>query len=82
MIPDTDTPWLHTFRRLQPAEQRSLGPFLLDMALLTKGRNHDFAALGSLLRLAARHGLADTPLCAQTAQLLQRMSVCADSRFD
>jgi hypothetical protein len=82
MIPCADTPWLHTFRRLQPVEQRTLGPFLLDMALLTRGRSHDFAALGRLLGLAVRHGLANTPLCAHTAELLQRISACADNRLD
>jgi hypothetical protein len=82
MIHEADTPWRRTFRRLQPAEQRSLGPFLLDMALLSRGRSHDFAALGRLLDLAVRHGLANTPLCAQSAELLHRMSVCADTNVD
>jgi hypothetical protein len=82
MIPEVDTPWRHTFRRLQSDEQRTLGPFLLDMALLSRGRSHDFAALGRLLDLAVRHGFADTPLCAQSAELLNRMSVCADSNVD
>ena len=82
MIPEVDTPWRHTFRRLQPAEQRALGPFLLDMALLSKGRSHDFAGLGRLLDLAVRHGFANTPLCAQSAGLLHRMSACAGSDVD
>jgi hypothetical protein len=78
MIPDVDTPWRRTFRRLQPHEQRTLGPFLLDMALLSRGRSHDFAALDRLLDLAVQHSLADAPLCAQSAELLHRMSVCAE----
>ena len=83
MISVADTPWLHTFRRLQPVEQRALGSFLFDMALLTRGRSHDFAAVGRLLGLAVRHGLANTPLCAQSAELLHRVSACADeSRLD
>jgi hypothetical protein len=82
MIPDVETPWRHTFRRLSGAEQRALGPFLLDMAVLSRGRDNDFAALAGLLELAVRHGLANTPLCAQSAELLQRMSVCADGADD
>ena len=78
MIPDDDTPWRQTFRRLQAAEQRALGPFLLDLALLSRGRTHDFAAVNRLLELAVRHDLANTPLCAQSAELLRRMTVCAD----
>ena len=79
MIPAVETPWRHTFRGLQPAEQRMLGPFLLDIALLSRGRSHDFAAVAALLEVAVRHDVANTPLCAQSAELLQRMSVCADS---
>jgi hypothetical protein len=78
MIPENETPWRSTFCRLQPHEQRTLGPFLLDMALLSRGRKHDFAALGRLLDLAVHQSLADAPLCAQCAELLHRMSVCAD----
>jgi hypothetical protein len=82
MVPNADTPWQHTFRQLQPVERRTLGPFLLDMALLTRGRSHDFSGLGRLLGIAVRHGLANTPLCAHTAELLQRIASCADSRHD
>jgi hypothetical protein len=82
MIPEAETPWRHTFRRLQPSDQRTLAPFLLDLALLSRGRSHDFAAMGSLLDLAVRHDLANAPLCAQSAELLQRMSVCAERSVD
>lgn len=77
-VPDDDTPWRRTFERLRPAEQRALGPFLLDMALVSRGRSHDLAAVGALLELAVRHDLANTPLCAQAAELLQRVSACVD----
>lgn len=76
MIPDADTPWQNTLRQLQPAERRTLGPFLLDMALLTRGRSHDFSTVGRLLSIAVRHGLADTPLCAHSAELLHRIAAC------
>lgn len=82
MIPSADTPWQHTFRQLQPVERRALGPFLLDMALLTRGRSHDFSAMGRLLNIAVGHGLANTPLCAHTAELLHRLAACSDSGLD
>jgi hypothetical protein len=82
IIPQVDTPWRHSFSGLQPTEQQSLGPFLLDMAVLSSARSHEFAALGKLLDLAVRHRLADSPVCAQAAELLHRMSVCADSNVD
>jgi hypothetical protein len=82
MIPEADTPWQHTFRQLHAAERQALAPFLLDMALLSRGRSHDFSSLHKLLGIAARHGLANTPLCAQAAELLERIAACADDRVD
>lgn len=75
VIGDADMPWRKTLRRLEPDEQRALVPFLLAMALLSSARNNDFAAVRRLLELAVQHGLADTPLCAQSAELLHRVSV-------
>lgn len=82
LLQPADTPWQHTFRGLQPVEQRALAPFLLDMALLSAVRKHDFAAAGNLLAMAARTGLANSPLCAQTAQLLQRLVTCAEHAIE
>lgn len=77
MLPVTDTPWQITFRNLQPTEQRALAPALLHLALQAKIRRHDLAGTAGLLDIAARYGMADTPVCAQAAELLQRMAVCA-----
>ena len=82
MIPDAETPWRDTFRQLQVDEQRALGPLLLDIAILANGRNHDFVRLGRLLDIALRHGLADAPLCAQIAELLERVAKSANSRLN
>jgi hypothetical protein len=73
-IPNVDTPWRRTFGRLRPAEQQGLTAFLLDMALLSTARSHDYAALADLLAVAVRHGLADGPLCGQSAELIQRLA--------
>jgi hypothetical protein len=75
-IPDADTPWLRTFRQLRTAERCALAPFLLDVALLTTCRNRDFSTVGRLLALAVENDLANTPVCAQSAELLNRIAAC------
>jgi hypothetical protein len=77
LLPVTDTPWQITFRKLQLVEQQALAPALLHLALLAKTSSHDLSGTAELLELAARHGMADTPVCAQAAQLLQRVATCA-----
>jgi len=77
-IPRADTPWQRTFDGLGAAQQQRLGSFLLDMALLTNARKHDYAAVARLLGVAFERGLADGPLCAQAAELLQRVAASAD----
>ena len=79
-IPDSDTPWRNTFLNLQPDEKRSLAPFLMDMALLSRVRAHDFSTVEKLLSLAVQSGLSNSPLCAQSAELLSRMDLCAVSQ--
>jgi hypothetical protein len=81
-IPDVDTPWRQTFHRLGPMEQGALGPFLLEMGLVSAARRHDFASMGTLLAFAVDHGLANTPVCSQSADLLRRMSVCANGNAE
>ena len=78
MIPVADTPWQLTFRKLDAAEQRALAPFLLDVALLARVRSHDLSGAAGLLATAARNGVADTAVCAQTAELLGRAATCVD----
>jgi hypothetical protein len=78
MIPAADTPWRATFGKLRPMEQRALAPALLDLALLTKIRNHDLPSTVALLELASQHGVSDAPVCAQAAQLLERVAACAE----
>ena len=73
-IPSVDTPWRRTFDRLRHMEQRRLAPFLLNMALLVTARSHDYAAVAHLLAVAVRNGMADDPLFAQSAELLQRLA--------
>jgi hypothetical protein len=76
MIPVSDTPWQLTFRKLDAVERRAVAPFVLEMALLAKVRSHDLSGAANLLGTAVRHGVANTPVCAQTAELLQRIATC------
>lgn len=76
-IPVTDTPWQVRFSRLSPTERQALAPLVLDIALLHACRQHDYATVGQLLDSALQQGLANAPCCAQAAELLHRVSVCA-----
>jgi hypothetical protein len=78
LVPDADTPWRRTLDGLTPGGRAAVQPLLLDVALLESARSNDFAAVATLLELAVRNGLADTPLCAQSAELLQRVAVSAE----
>ena len=82
IIPKANTPWQNTFSQLAPEEQRTLGSFLMDMALLAGCRSKDFSSVGRLLELAVQHGLANTPLCSQAAELTHRIAACADGHAD
>ena len=77
VIDERDAPWRVTFDRLGGDEQRRLGSVLMDMALLTSARGNDYSMVATLLRRAVHCGLAGSPLCAQAAQLLQRVAVGA-----
>lgn len=77
VIGDEAAPWRVTFDRIGQDEQRRLGPVVMDMALLSAGRRNDYATVATLLDRAVQHGLAGSPLCSQTADLLHRVSVGA-----
>jgi hypothetical protein len=74
LIPKTGAHWEQVFQSLSPNEQAALGPFLLDVAILQSNRRGEFAQMASLLETASQNGMADTTLCAQSAQLLSRMA--------
>ena len=72
LIPRTGAHWEEVFDGLETREQAALAPFLLDVALMQAGRRSDVAQMADLLRTALDNGLADTTLCAQTAEFLAR----------
>lgn len=77
-IPKTGAHWEQVFQSLSPNEQAALGPFLLDVAIIQSNRKGEFAQMASLLETAIENGMADTTLCAQSAQLLSRMASFAE----
>jgi hypothetical protein len=77
LIPKTGAHWEQVFQSLSPNEQAALGPFLLDVAILQSNRRGEFAQMASLLETASQNEMADTTLCAQSAQLLSRMASLA-----
>jgi hypothetical protein len=77
-IPQTGAYWEVVFQSLSSNEKASLGPFLLDVAIVRSSQKRDFAQMARLLEMAVQNGLADTSLCAQSAELLSRIA-CFDS---
>src|SRR5262249_26398564 len=60
--------------QLTEAERNVLCPFLLDLALVQKYRRRDYQAAKDLLISAYQCGVARSPLCAQAAELLERLA--------
>jgi hypothetical protein len=71
--------WEQVFQSLNPNEQAALGQFLLDVAMIQSSRKGEFAQMVRLLETAIQNGMADTSLCAQSAELLSRMASFAGS---
>ncbi len=76
-IPKTGAYWEEVFQSLSPNEQATLGRFLLDVAIVWSSQKGEFAQMTRLLETAIQNGLADTTLCAQSAELLSRIA-CFD----
>jgi hypothetical protein len=79
LIRKTGAHWEQVFQSLSPIEQAALAPFLLDVAMIQSSRTGDFAQMAGLLETAVQNGMADTTLCAQSAELLSRMAAFAGS---
>jgi len=78
-IPETGAHWEQVFQSLSPDEQATLGRFLLDVAIVRSRHKGEFAQMASLLETAIQNGMADTTLCAQSAELLSRIAFFAES---
>ena len=69
--------WQPELSELTESERNALAPLLLDIAIAQKCRKHDYEAVSELLRVASRHGMANSTLCGQAAQLLERLATCS-----
>jgi hypothetical protein len=73
------THWRSEFDQLTSAERDALAGFLMNIALRRKTRQRDFGAVARLLRDGHAMGLTDTPAASQAAEMLERVSVFAES---
>lgn len=76
-IPKTGAYWEEVFQSLSPNEQVALGRFLLNVAIIRSSQKGEFAQMTRLLEIAIQNGMADTTLCAQSAELLSRIACIA-----
>jgi hypothetical protein len=77
LIRKTGAHWEQVFQSLSANEQAALGPFLLDVAIIQSCRKGEFAQMAGLLETAVQNGMADTTLCAQSAEFLSRVACFA-----
>ena len=76
-IPETGAYWEKVFQSLSLTEKARLGGFLFNVAMVRSSQKGEFAQMARLLEMAVQNGLADTTLCAQSAELLSRIA-CSD----
>jgi Domain of unknown function (DUF6895) len=69
--------WQPALLDLSQSERNALGPLLLDIAIVQKCRKRDFQAVKELLVMASRYEVACSLLCAQAAELLERLAACS-----
>jgi hypothetical protein len=68
---DTDQGhWQPIFSGLPELERSALAPLILDIALAQNFRRRDYDAANKLLMLAASHGMVQSPLALQAAEML------------
>ena len=76
-VDDDQGHWQSEFSRLAGSEQRALTPFILDIAIIQRHRKHDYEAVKELLSIAGEYDIADSPLCDQASELLERIANCS-----
>ena len=69
--------WQPQFSQLEEEEQRGLAPFLLDIAIIQNCRKCNYNAVAELIAFACHRGMANSPLCGQAAELLERLAACS-----
>lgn len=76
-VDDDQGHWRSEFTSLAQAEQRALAPLILDVAIVQKCRKHDYQAMSELVSLACEYHIANSPMCGQAAELLERIAGCS-----
>jgi hypothetical protein len=66
--------WQPELLKLRERERNAVAPLLLDIALIQKCRKHDYQAASELLVMASQNGSARSTVCAQAAELLERLA--------
>ena len=69
--------WRPEFLSLAEREQRALIPFVLDVAIMQNCRRRDYQAVSTILSLAYEYDVADSPMCRQAFELLERIASCS-----
>jgi hypothetical protein len=78
-VDDDQGHWRPEFFRLAKEEQRALGAFVLDVAIVQKCRTRDYKAVSEILMLASECGVAGSPMCRQASELMERISSCSST---
>lgn len=69
--------WLAEFEALNQPDQSPLTKFIFDVALSRNVREKNYSAVYELLNIAMEQNIADTPMAAQAAGLLDRLALFA-----
>jgi hypothetical protein len=69
--------WQPELSNLAESERNALAPLLLDIAIAQKCRKRDYETVSQLLKAASQHRMANSTLCGQAAQLLERLASCS-----
>lgn len=75
-VGDDQGHWQPVFARLDEREQRILVPFLLDIAIVQHCRRRDYEGVREILVFATELGIARSPICVQSMELLERVARC------
>lgn len=72
--------WWETLEQLSERERDAIAGLLLNIALRRRVKQRDFGGLHELLATGYQLGLADSPASSQTAEMLDRLSIFAETR--
>jgi len=71
---DRNAYWWEEFQQLAAAERDALAGLLLHIALRRKAARHEFDQVARLIGIAEELGLANSPMCTQSVEMLERFA--------